>query len=118
MLDTLCSSLDKPRDSIDTLTQAHSYQNVPHTTDGWTDWDALVHNESFIDIVISMGATYGLYVITSLLHFEPWHLFTSIIQYMLLLPSTVGCLSRDHVSGTYLLFVTGQHLLHLQYECE
>lgn len=66
---------------------------MPHTSDGWADVDGLLHNESFIDIVISLGATYGLYVITSLIHFEPWHLFTSTVQYMLLLPSTVNILS-------------------------
>jgi hypothetical protein len=29
----------------------------------------------------------GLYFISSLMHFEPWHMFTSFIQYMFLLPS-------------------------------
>lgn len=29
----------------------------------------------------------GLYFISSFMHFEPWHMFTSFIQYMFLLPS-------------------------------
>jgi len=32
-------------------------------------------------------ATYGLYFFGSFLHFEPYHMFTSFIQYMFLLPS-------------------------------
>jgi chitin synthase len=37
--------------------------------------------------VISLMATYGLYFIASFMHFEPWHMFTSFIQYMFFLPS-------------------------------
>lgn len=44
-------------------------------------------NAAFRDIVISLAATYGLYFIGSFMHFEPWHMFTSFIQYMFLLPS-------------------------------
>ena len=44
-------------------------------------------NASFRDIVISLAATYGLYFIGSLMHFEPWHMFTSFLQYMFWLPS-------------------------------
>ena len=44
-------------------------------------------NASFRDIVISLAATYGLYFIGSLMHFEPLHMFTSFLQYMFWLPS-------------------------------
>ena len=54
--------------------------------------------------VISLAATYGLYFVSSFMHFEPyvlftitikcvliagvrWHMFTSFIQYMFLLPT-------------------------------
>jgi chitin synthase len=37
-------------------------------------------------------ATYGLYLISSLMHFEPWHMFTSFIQYMFFLPSCASYL--------------------------
>ena len=50
--------------------------------------DSLVEtNATFRDIVISLAATYGLYFIGSFMHFEPWHMFTSFIQYMFWLPS-------------------------------
>ncbi len=52
------------------------------------DRDRLVsENATFRDIVISLAATYGLYFIGSLIHLEPWHMFTSFIQYMFWLPS-------------------------------
>ncbi|KAG8890885.1 Chitin synthase, class 2 [Tulasnella sp. 332] len=41
---------------------------------------------------ISLLATYGLYFISSFMHFEPWHMFTSFLQYMFLLPSYVNIL--------------------------
>lgn len=51
-------------------------------------------NHAFRDIVISLAGTYGLYFIGSLMHFEPWHMFTSFLQYMFLLPSYVNILSE------------------------
>ena len=50
--------------------------------------DSLVEtNATFRDIVISLAATYGLYFIGSFMHFEPWHMFTSFIQYLFYQPS-------------------------------
>lgn len=37
-------------------------------------------------------ATYGLYLISSILYFDPWHMLTSFVQYLLLLPSYVNIL--------------------------
>lgn len=54
--------------------------------------NVIATNATFRDIVISLGATYGLYLVSSLLYFEPWHMFTSFIQYLLLLPSFVNIL--------------------------
>ncbi|KAI0720104.1 chitin synthase [Cerioporus squamosus] len=69
------------------------YLAVPHTVDGWKDFPKLVEtNATFRDIVISLAATYGLYFIGSFMHFEPWHMFTSFIQYMFWLPSYVNIL--------------------------
>lgn len=49
-------------------------------------------NTTFREIVISLAATYGLFFISSFMHFEPWHMFTSFLQYMFLLPSYVNIL--------------------------
>ncbi|GMM38702.1 chitin synthase [Saccharomycopsis crataegensis] len=42
---------------------------------------------TFINIVISLLSTYGLYAFTSFIYMDPWHIFTSSIQYFLMLPS-------------------------------
>ncbi|KAJ3208468.1 Chitin synthase, class 2, partial [Dinochytrium kinnereticum] len=54
--------------------------------------DLFLKYPAFRDFVISIGATYGLYFISSFLYFEPWHMFTSFLQYMFLLPSYVNIL--------------------------
>ncbi|KII93958.1 glycosyltransferase family 2 protein [Plicaturopsis crispa FD-325 SS-3] len=67
-----------------------TYLAVPHTLAGWKDFPHLVKtNKTFREIVISIGATYGLYFIGSFMHLEPWHMFTSFIQYLFLLPSSI-----------------------------
>jgi chitin synthase len=66
---------------------------VPHTVEGWKNFPHLVEtNKTFRDIVISLAATYGLYLFSSFLHFEPWHMFTCFIQYLFYLPSYVNIL--------------------------
>ncbi|KAJ7292821.1 chitin synthase [Mycena rebaudengoi] len=63
------------------------------TLEEWKHIGTLLEtNSTFRDIVISLMATYGLYLISSLMHFEPWHMFTSFIQYMFFLPSYVNIL--------------------------
>ncbi|KAJ2361212.1 hypothetical protein IW150_007300, partial [Coemansia sp. RSA 2607] len=52
----------------------------------------LLSQEKFRDIVISMAATYGVYIFSSFLYFEPWHMFTSFIQYTLWQPSSINIL--------------------------
>ncbi|CAG8639317.1 16117_t:CDS:2, partial [Cetraspora pellucida] len=47
---------------------------------------------AFRDIVISLLSTYGLYFGASILHFEPWHMITCIVQYTLLIPFYVNIL--------------------------
>lgn len=50
-------------------------------------------NSQFRNIIISMLATYAIYAISSFLHCDPWHLFTSFLQYMMLLPSFTNLLT-------------------------
>ncbi|KAJ2778560.1 hypothetical protein H4R18_004524 [Coemansia javaensis] len=52
----------------------------------------LLHDPKFRDIVISMASTYGLYIVASLAYFEPWHMITSFVQYMIWLPSSINIL--------------------------
>lgn len=69
------------------------YLTVPHTVDGWKDFPELFRtNQVLQDVVVAVLATYGLYFVSSFMHLEPWHMFTSFIQYMFLLPSYVNIL--------------------------
>ncbi|EIN14423.1 glycosyltransferase family 2 protein [Punctularia strigosozonata HHB-11173 SS5] len=69
------------------------YLAVPHTVAGWENIGSLLeHNKAFRDIAISLAGTYGLYLFGSLLHLEPWHMITSFVQYMFLLPSYINIL--------------------------
>jgi chitin synthase len=69
------------------------YLTVPHTVEGWKDFPDLFRNNQVLqDVVVAVLATYGLYLISSCMHLEPWHMITSFIQYMFLLPSYVNIL--------------------------
>lgn len=50
-------------------------------------------NEQFRDLVVATCSTYALYFIASFLYFEPWHMFTSFVQYILLSPSYINVLN-------------------------
>ncbi|KAH6599885.1 hypothetical protein BASA50_002714 [Batrachochytrium salamandrivorans] len=41
----------------------------------------------FRDLVVSIMSTYGLYFVASLIHLDPWHCVTSMLQYLLILPT-------------------------------
>ncbi|BEJ13237.1 hypothetical protein CspHIS471_0304110 [Cutaneotrichosporon sp. HIS471] len=53
----------------------------------------LVKNNTFRNIIMSLLATYGLYVVASLLAFDPRHMVTSFVQYLLLAPSYINVLN-------------------------
>jgi len=44
-------------------------------------------------ILIAVIATFGLYFLGSFLYFDPWHMFTSFPQYLLLMPSFTNILN-------------------------
>ena len=43
-------------------------------------------------IVIALAATFGLYFIASFMYMDPWHMFTSFPQYLLMMPSFINVL--------------------------
>ncbi|KAI9204457.1 chitin synthase-domain-containing protein [Polychytrium aggregatum] len=47
-------------------------------------------NKTFRDMVTSLVSTYGLYIATSVIHLDPWHCVTSMVQYVLLLPMYIN----------------------------
>lgn len=44
-------------------------------------------------ILIALAATFGLYFVASFLYLDPWHMFTSFPQYMLIMSSYVNILN-------------------------
>ncbi|KAI1763851.1 glycosyltransferase family 2 protein [Hypoxylon sp. FL1150] len=53
----------------------------------------LFKNKIFYSLIVSMMSTYGLWLIASLMMFDPWHMMTSFIQYLLLTPTYVNVLN-------------------------
>jgi chitin synthase len=52
-----------------------------------------LRNAEFRDLVVATSSTYALYFVASFMYFEPWHMFTSFLQYILLSPSYVNVLN-------------------------
>lgn len=50
-------------------------------------------NTEFRDLVVATSSTYLLYFLASFMYLEPWHMFTSFIQYLLLSPAYVNVLN-------------------------
>jgi len=53
----------------------------------------LFKNPVFYTLIVSVMSTYGIWLIASLIMFDPWHMITSFIQYMLLTPTYVNVLN-------------------------
>ncbi|THC99210.1 hypothetical protein EYZ11_001298 [Aspergillus tanneri] len=54
-----------------------------------THIDLKVDDGLFVNIVISMLSTIGLYFFSCFLYLDPWHMFTSSAQYFALMPSYI-----------------------------
>jgi hypothetical protein len=53
----------------------------------------LIQNKVFSTLILSMLSTYVLWFVVSFLFFDPWHMFTSFIQYLLLTPTYINILN-------------------------
>ncbi|KAF9580737.1 Chitin synthase, class 2 [Lunasporangiospora selenospora] len=53
----------------------------------------VIKNAAFRDIVLSLLSTYGLYILMSVLYMDPWHMITSFVQYLFMMPSYVNILN-------------------------
>ncbi|KAJ3219415.1 Chitin synthase, class 2 [Dinochytrium kinnereticum] len=61
---------------------------------GFTDFISYAKaTPAFRDIVISLFSTYGLYIFSSMLHLEPWHIFTCMLQYLFMIPTFINVLT-------------------------
>ncbi|PWZ02557.1 putative chitin synthase 4 [Testicularia cyperi] len=63
------------------------------TSAGGGGTEALVSDRTFVNIVISLAATFGIWLIASVMFLEPWHMVTSILQYLLMAPTFVNVIS-------------------------
>lgn len=68
----------------------HSIETVQRESGNVND---LLKSKVFTNIVLSLLATYGLYILSSLIAFDPWHLITSFLQYLLIAPSFINVLN-------------------------
>lgn len=48
-----------------------------------------MHSTIMTNMILSVLSTIGLYFVMSFIYLEPWHMFTSFIQYFILLPSYI-----------------------------
>ncbi|KAL1842126.1 hypothetical protein VTJ49DRAFT_6005 [Mycothermus thermophilus] len=46
-------------------------------------------NNAFTNLIVSTASTVGIYFLMSFLYLDPWHMFTSFLQYLILLPSYI-----------------------------
>ncbi|RYP16039.1 hypothetical protein DL765_005355 [Monosporascus sp. GIB2] len=53
----------------------------------------IFNNQIFLTLIISMMSTYGLWLIASIMMFDPWHMITSFVQYLLLTPTFINILN-------------------------
>lgn len=53
----------------------------------------LFQNTIFSALVVSLASTYILWFVISFISFDPWHMFTSFIQYLLLTPTYINILN-------------------------
>lgn len=53
----------------------------------------LFQNPVFYTLIISAMSTFGVWLIASIVMFDPWHMVTSFIQYMLLTPTYTNVLN-------------------------
>ncbi|TKA74447.1 Chitin synthase A [Friedmanniomyces simplex] len=53
----------------------------------------LFTNRLFFTLIISMCSTYVLYLVSSILFLDPWHMVTSFVQYLMLTPTYLNILN-------------------------
>lgn len=61
--------------------------------DSGNSFAAMLGQTTFRNIIISLCSTYVLYLVSSALFLDPWHMFTSFVQYILLAPSYTNVLN-------------------------
>ncbi|KAJ3315378.1 Chitin synthase, class 1 [Blyttiomyces sp. JEL0837] len=68
------------------------YISLPHAWSGWATTKNLITSPTILTMFLSLASTYGVYLIASIVYMEPWHMITSFLPYLLMLPSFVNIL--------------------------
>ncbi|KAJ3071725.1 Chitin synthase, class 2 [Podochytrium sp. JEL0797] len=75
------------------MTGYSMYYSFPRTADQWnSEFSSAVQAPILINMILSLACTYGVYFLASFLYCDPFHMFTSLIQYLLLMPSFINIL--------------------------
>lgn len=61
--------------------------------DGQLTIDKILKNQIFYTLIVSLASTYALWLVVSFLFCDPWHMFTSFIQYLVLVPTYINVLN-------------------------
>ena len=69
------------------------YLNIIQIKEQWKGIQTIIQFSASRDLLIAFASTFGIYFVSSLLYLDPWHMFTSFIQYTLLYPSYVNILN-------------------------
>ncbi|EUC63124.1 class II chitin synthase, partial [Rhizoctonia solani AG-3 Rhs1AP] len=81
-----------------TASDTLSVQTISADKQGALTFGDFFTNTIFRNVVLSIAATLGLYIVASLLFLEPWHMLTSFFQYLLMAPSYINVLNVYAVS--------------------
>ncbi|OJD26826.1 chitin synthase C [Blastomyces percursus] len=63
------------------------------TADGNFSFSSIFSNHQFFSMIVSLMSTYVLWIVASLLFFDPWHMLTCFLQYILLTPTYINVLN-------------------------
>ncbi|OAX77424.1 chitin synthase C [Emergomyces africanus] len=63
------------------------------TSDGDFSFSSIFSNHQFFSMIVSLMSTYVLWIVASLLFFDPWHMVTCFLQYILLTPTYINVLN-------------------------
>jgi chitin synthase len=53
----------------------------------------IFHNSEFFALIVSLTSTYVLWFVASILFFDPWHMITCFLQYIILTPTYINVLN-------------------------
>lgn len=68
-------------------------QDIKWTSDSSVNLVLALENSGLRNMLVSVMATYGLYLVSSLLYAQPWHMVTSFLPYLILLPGYINILN-------------------------